>query len=650
MAVVSAEIRQQAEALVLPLFAGLIEGMLEGYLLAEGRTPSTLAFVARMRENQVLEDRKRVDVVAQILQRNADAAAARRAAIDPALTGIARAQSARTQTALDKQTRFRDRTVTMRQMLDTLVAEGGKMQVRFSAPKLTRTQYNRMDNREQSAWNRKVLEKGLTPEYELWEPDGTEGYTLNKTEFDYADRGEPLRIRYDYGYLSSDLHEAAKRVTREKYPAIFARETTDKATAPAPVKVAPAERYTYDVAETKVSYPWIIEVFGADAFEPFNLIELSNYLEGRTDTFEGDVSRGWWEDGLRSLGAVDAAGKVDFPKVRAAYLAATAPPASVEEAPPAERFTYAATLRPITDAFLFEARGLYDPKYPYFDEIPARYGERAQRHGIVSVNQRLPLDFQRHMDLRLITADGPPSIQREVANFIDRQTQEVVGAYVRAFPDEKDLNLFANDFTRQIQDAVREQYGATDAVELVPEAVQRAIESVVAAPAPVEEAPPEPSAAEPVEQPHQPDPEPAMGAYGEYLATLPDKQRQKVRAVLDSPYMMRESSKDEPIKGARHAIVEQLLDRQRSMPYRPLEPGKSIGDKSGPLLLNFYGFFKVKPEEHAYALWLYDRLIAAEKDAKNGVDRRVAEPLNYGAIIEGEANRIFALHTQVALD
>lgn len=45
-----------------------------------------------------------------------------------------------------------------------------------------------------------------------------------------------------------------------------------------------------------------------------------------------------------------------------------------------------------------------------------------------------------------------------------------------------------------------------------------------------------------------------------------------------------------------------------------------------------------------------DGLIAAENAAKNGVDRRVAEPLNYGAIIEGEANRIFALHTQVALD
>ena len=262
----------------------------------------------------------------------AETAAARRAAIDPALTGIARAQSAKAQTTLDKQTRFRDRTVTMRQMLDTLLAEGGKMQVRFSVPNLTRTQYNRMDNREQSAWDSKVLEKGLTPEYELWTPDGT-GYTISKTEFDYADRGEPLRIKYDYGYLSSDLHDRAKRVTREKYPAIFARETTDTATAPAPVKVAPAERYTYAVAETKVSYPWIIEVFGADAFEPFNLIELSNYLEGRTETFEGEVSDGWWMDGLRSLGAVDAAGRVDFAKVRAAYLAATAPPAEPVEQP-----------------------------------------------------------------------------------------------------------------------------------------------------------------------------------------------------------------------------------------------------------------------------------------------------------------------------
>lgn len=432
---------------------------------------------------------------------------------------------------------------------------------------------------------------------------------------------------------------------------------------------------------------------------------------------------------------------------------AAAAEAAAVPAPPAKRYTYAATLRPITDAFLFEARGLYDPKYPYLDEIPARYGERAQRHGIVTVNQRLPLDFQKHMDLRLITADGPPSIQMETQDFIDAQARKVVDAYRKAFPDETDLSRFYGDFTRQIQDAVREQYGATDAVELVPETVELAARSIMAdaagkarlralgrnglvwpppapvapapapgpafsdpglqaafghlKPAPLAEEPADyiikqssgsgtpvysmrangrnyadttpdlaqaiavaermgvqtttyydttlpagaaflplvrPVAAEPVEQPHQTDPEPPMGAYGEYLATLTDKEREKVRKVLESQYAMRESRNAEPIRGTRHSIVEQLLDRQRSMPYRPLEPGVTIEGDSGPLLMNFYGRFKVKPEEHAYALWLHPRLIEAEKAAKNGVDRRSAAPIHYAAIIEGEANRIFALY------
>jgi hypothetical protein len=636
----------------------------------------------------------------------------------PALTGIAKAQSAKAEAVLDKRLRFRDRSVTMRQMLDTLLAEGGKVQVRFSAPKLTRTQFNRMDGSQHDAWTQKVLEKGLAPEYEIVTPDGIIR-TLNKTEFDYADSGAPLRIAYDFGHLSLRLHDRATRVTREKYPAIFAREATGTATAPAPVKVAPAERYTYDVAQSRVSYPWIIEVFGADAFEPFNLIELSNYLEGRTETFEGEVSDGWWMDGLRSLGAVDATGKVDFAKIRAAYLA-PAPPV------PAERFTYAATIRPITHAFLFDAGRLYDPKYPYLDEIPARYGERAQRHGIATVNQRLPLDFQKHMDLRLITADGPPSIQREVEGFIADRADALAKEFVEAFPGrEYDPGFITSEITRRIRDEVSEKYGATDAVELVPEAAQRAIQSVAPAPAPVTFSDPGLQAAfghlkpEPLpEQPedyiikqasssgtpvysmraggkvyadttpdlaqaiavaerwgvqtatyydtalsdfrplvrppaaaveqHQTDPEPPMGAYGEYLASLSDKERDKARKVLEQDYAMRETRNAAPIRGSRHSIVEQLLDRQRSMPYRPLEKGAIIEGESGPLLLNFYGRFKVKPEEHAYALWLYPRLIEAEKAAKNRVDKPAAAPIHYAAIIEGEANRIFALYAQVA--
>jgi hypothetical protein len=117
---------------------------------------------------------------------------------------------------------------------------------------------------------------------------------------------------------------------------------------------------------------------------------------------------------------------------------------------------------------------------------------------------------------------------------------------------------------------------------------------------------------------------------------------------LEQDYAMRETRNAAPIRGSRHSIVEQLLDRQRSMPYRPLEQGATIEGESGPLLLNFYGRFKVKPEEHAYALWLYPRLTEAEKAAKNRVDKPAAAPLNYAAIIEGEANRIFALYAQVA--
>lgn len=343
----------------------------------------------------------------------------------------------------------------------------------------------------------------------------------------------------------------------------------------------------------------------------------------------------------------------------AAAAQATAP---VEEAPPAERFTYAATIRPITDAFLFEARGLYDPQYTPYDEVPKRYGERAQRHGIVSVNQRLPLDFQQHMDLRLIAADGPRWLWKEIEYFIADRANELAEAYAEKFPNDDPLT-FTREIMERIQRDLQEKYGNTDAVDwinqekqspfaptepgkvtaaLLRQKKQMAPPPVVAAAAVV--APPPPLPPAPASAEHQTDPEPPMGAYGEYLATLPDKQREKVRKVLESQYAMRESRNAEPIRGTRHSIVEQLLDQQRSMPYRPLEPGVTIEGDSGPLLMNFYGRFKVKPEEHAYAIWLHPRLIEAEKAAKNGVDRRSAAPIHYAAIIEGEANRIFALY------
>jgi len=127
--------------------------------------------------------------------------------------------------------------------------------VRFKAPDLSRTAFNRMSGEEQRAWQRKILEKGLTLEYDIAFPSGV-SYTINKTQFDYADRGEPLPISYDLGYLSPDNYDRAKRVTREKHPAIFAREASAARMAmpeppPAPVaapSVSAEERLAAKIA------------------------------------------------------------------------------------------------------------------------------------------------------------------------------------------------------------------------------------------------------------------------------------------------------------------------------------------------------------------------------------------------------------------
>jgi hypothetical protein len=160
-----------------------------------------------------------------------------------------RAQSAKAQAALDQEIRLRRgskngfnvyETMTVRQMLDTLLAEGGKVQsVHFKTPKLSYVAFEKMEPKQYEAFQQKIREQGLKPEYEITMPDGTI-YPINKTGFDYADRGEPLLIKFGFGWGSSgfgseELKEAAKRVTREKYPAIFARE----ATVSAPASVVP---------------------------------------------------------------------------------------------------------------------------------------------------------------------------------------------------------------------------------------------------------------------------------------------------------------------------------------------------------------------------------------------------------------------------
>ena len=783
MAVVSDEIRKQAEDLVLPVFSGMIDGLIAAYLQEEGSTPSTLSFVARMRAQQAETNRQRVEVVAQFLQRKADAAAVAPAPVEAEPVEVAPAEQEYS------DWRVRPTSKNAGYIVPNRIGAKFTPQQRASIVRLAQSLgYNALDEGPTKVW---VID--------------------NKTY-------RPIRELDDYGARGA---KRMARVEREE------KRAQAEAARKAETKAA---------AESAVSRPWIVSVFGEDAMNTYNSNALSDYLEGRTKTFEGLVGSRW-VDGLRSLSAIDASGRADIEKVRAAYLATTAP-APVEVAP-SERFTYAATIRPITDAFWGAAARLYDPQYTPLAEIPERYGYPAQRHGIVSVNQRLPLDFQRHMDLRLIAADGPRALYKEIEHFINERASDLAKDYADAFVnaapgDEYDRDFMISDITRRIREEVREKYGDTDALDWVnqerrsmfkgiedqpgpvtaalqreakkrqatpapapaasgaltirmdgiegvevpwyrvplgsdafqyavgrlvsdePEiiarrkasergtyggwrweaSVDRLLPATAPAPAPVEAAPaafsdpglqavfghltPEPLAkepdeyiikqwsdggapvysmraggqnyadttpdlakaievakrwgvqtdtyydttlpkgaaflplvspepSEPVEAAQAPDPEPAMGAYGEYLASLPVKEREKARKVLDAPFAMRESRNAEPIRGTRAAIIEQLLDRQRSMPYRPLEPGESISGKSGPLLINFDGYFAVKPQEHDYALWLYPRLVAAEKEAravKKGVDKPPVAPINYAAIIEGEANRIFALYTQ----
>jgi hypothetical protein len=217
---------------------------------------------------------------------------------------------------LDQEIRFRRgskngfnvyETMTVRQMLDTLLAEGGKVQsVHFKTPELSYAAFEKMEPKQYTAFQQKIREQGLKPEYEITMPDGTI-YPINKTGFDYADRGEPLLIKFGFGWGSSgfgseELQEAAKRVTREKYPAIFAREATVSAPAsvvpelppriipseapapvfvpePEPVRVAPP-RAVPEPAPVRVAPPRVVAAPPRPSIPPSRAL-LDQIEEGR---------------------------------------------------------------------------------------------------------------------------------------------------------------------------------------------------------------------------------------------------------------------------------------------------------------------------------------------------------------------------------
>lgn len=82
-------------------------------------------------------------------------------------------------------------------------------------------------------------------------------------------------------------------------------------------------------ANSAESSAWVEETFGKGNINPYNRIQLSQFVEGKSNE-RRFLTTSRWEDGLRKIGALDAEGNVNWERVREAYQSSRAP---VESAP-----------------------------------------------------------------------------------------------------------------------------------------------------------------------------------------------------------------------------------------------------------------------------------------------------------------------------
>jgi hypothetical protein len=143
---------------------------------------------------------------------------------------------------LDSSIRYEGRVTSTREYLDDLLSRRARLHISFAPSDLSRTAFNRMDNREQREWAQRQVKQGLKPSYQLRVGDSV--YTVNATEFEYAyhKAGKPpVTLGFSAGYLDGRSFQGAKTEAERKHARWFDKADDDllaELAAPTPVDLA----------------------------------------------------------------------------------------------------------------------------------------------------------------------------------------------------------------------------------------------------------------------------------------------------------------------------------------------------------------------------------------------------------------------------
>ena len=101
-------------------------------------------------------------------------------------TSIEAANQARDEKVLNSLIRHNGVVITKRQMITDLIETGAilKISEKYKIKELSHTRFNRMNGYEQEEHERKRIESGKIPVYEIW--NGNTFYEITRAEFEYG--------------------------------------------------------------------------------------------------------------------------------------------------------------------------------------------------------------------------------------------------------------------------------------------------------------------------------------------------------------------------------------------------------------------------------------------------------------------------------
>lgn len=136
-----------------------------------------------------MADNERREVEAAAERKAAEEAEAARKKANEGKTPTQIANEKRAQIILEKQLSVDGVIKTRAQHIEDHINRGARFEVAQvkKIKDLTRSQYNRMNQREQDAFDKKQNDAGMKDEYRVYNPDGSY-YEITKTEYDYAQK------------------------------------------------------------------------------------------------------------------------------------------------------------------------------------------------------------------------------------------------------------------------------------------------------------------------------------------------------------------------------------------------------------------------------------------------------------------------------